>query len=211
VNHHTNVLVTVLLLAVSLSMDAFAISVSNGLALTRVRIRHAFRLAFAFGFAQAVMPAIGFLAAASLKTFITSWDHWIAFVLLAIVGGKMICESFMIRKAERVIEATCPEAGCADVEAEVAASPALRSARTLVVLAVATSIDALAVGITLPLLNVGIVLPAAIIGAVTFVICFVGVYIGKTVGHFFEAWAEIVAGVILIGIGTKILVEHLVS
>jgi len=207
--HCTTILVTVLLLALSLSMDAFAISVSNGLALTRVRVRHAFRLAFAFGLAQAVMPVIGFLAAASLKTFITSWDHWIAFVLLGSIGGKMIYESFVIRKAERVIEANCPNPPDGDVEAEVAASPALRSARTLFILAIATSIDALAVGITLPLLNVGIVLPAAIIGAVTFAVCFVGVYIGKTTGHFFEAWAEILGGVVMIGIGTKILIEHL--
>ena len=197
--------ITVFLMAVGLSMDAFAISVSNGLAMKVIRARHAFRIAFAFGFAQLVMPVLGWLTGKGLQQYISSFDHWVAFVLLSVVGGKMIYEAAFIKKLEsRLDETSRSTVGSAPC-------PALRSAHVLVVLAVATSIDALAVGITLPTLNVGIWTPSCIIGIVTFALCFTGVYIGKTVGHFFESGIEIIGGIVLVGIGVKILADHLIA
>ena len=197
--------ITVFMLAVGLSMDAFAISVSNGLAMRAVQARHAFTLAFAFGLAQSVMPVLGWLAGKGLQKHIASFDHWVAFALLSVVGGKMIYEAAFIRKLESRLDAAPA------LDPSSAPCPALRSAHMLVVLAIATSIDALAVGITLPTLNVGIWTPSCIIGLVTFFICFTGVYVGKTVGHFFESGIEIVGGLVLVGIGVMILVEHLVA
>ncbi len=179
---------TILIIAVALSMDAFAVSVASGLAMERLHVRHAIKIATSFGLFQAIMPIIGWLAGVGLRGFISGVDHWIAFALLAGVGGKMIYESRQIKDEE---------------------APECMSLLKLLVLSVATSIDALAVGLSLSLLKVAIVWPSIVIGIVTFVFSFAGVYIGRKVGHLFESTIEIAGGLILIAIGIKILVEHL--
>ena len=177
------------LLAVGLSMDAFAVSVCKGLAMERCDLRKALVCGVWFGGFQALMPAIGYLLGYQFRGYITAVDHWIAFVLLAVIGGNMIKEA---RDKE---------------EKEESASLDLR---TMFLLAVATSIDALAVGVTfafLPDTNV----PAAVlfIGAITFVISTAGVNIGNIFGARYKARAEFAGGLILILLGVKILLEHL--
>ncbi|MBI5625459.1 MAG: manganese efflux pump [Elusimicrobia bacterium] len=179
---------TVMAIALGLSMDAFAVSITSGLAIKELKIGHALRIAFVFGLFQAVMPVLGWLAGLSMKSFISGVDHWIAFGLLLFVGGKMIWEALRCSGEEP----------CSPLDAGV-----------LLMLAVATSIDALAVGITFSFLDVSIAMPVAIIGLVTFVMCFAGTLIGKKVGHLSERKIEVAGGLILIAIGVKILVEHL--
>ncbi len=180
---------TILLIALGLAMDAFAVSVASGFAAARFRITHALRMALSFGIFQAIMPLLGWSAGLKLRALISGVDHWVAFGLLAAVGGKMIYESFRIGEEEK---ASGPISFC-----------------RLMVLSVATSIDALAVGLTLSFLKVAIALPAAIIGVITFCLSLVGVYLGKRIGHLFENKIELVGGLILIAIGIKILFEHL--
>ena len=182
---------TILFIAVGLAMDAFAVSVVTGSVYKEFKLRHALRMALFFGGFQAVMPIIGFLAGLGLIGYIAPYDHWIAFALLSFVGGKMIYESFQIEAAERDRD------------------PA--NLAVLLILSFATSIDALAVGITLSLLKTPIVLAVTLIGVVTFVLSYSGVFIGKRFGHFFESKVEIVGGLILIAIGIKIVIEHLTA
>lgn len=146
-------------------------------------------MAFFFGGFQALMPLTGSLAVVSFKARIADYDHWIAFGLLAAVGIKMIYESFKIKKTEKDF------------------NPA--NIFVLLILSVATSIDALAVGITLPIITSSIALAVCIIGVVTFVLSYLGVLIGRRFGHFFESKIEAFGGVVLIGLGLKILLEHL--
>jgi len=181
----------VLFIAIGLSMDAFAVSVVTGSVYRDLKVRHALRMALFFGGFQAAMPIIGFLAGLSLRRYIAAYDHWIAFGLLAAVGGKMIYESLKIESAEKNLDPS--------------------NLLVLLALAVATSIDALAIGISLSMLTAGIVGSAAIIGAVTFVLSYAGIEIGKRFGHFFESKIEILGGLILIAIGVKILIEHLTA
>ncbi len=135
------------------------------------------------------MPVVGWLAGLSVREFISTVDHWVAFGLLVFVGGKMIYEATLMNEEE---EAKDP-----------------MNIATLLILSLATSIDALAVGLSLSFINVTIITPAIIIGVVTFILSFAGVYIGSRFGHFLENRIEVVGGLILIGIGAKILVEHL--
>lgn len=181
-------LLTIIVIAVGLAMDAFAVSIVSGATYRQLHVKHALRIALFFGGFQAVMPLIGSLAGLTLKEHIVDYDHWIAFGLLTAVGGKMIYESFKIEKAEKKFDPT--------------------SLITLLALSVATSIDALAVGITLSLIATSIIEAVIIIGVVTFVLSYLGVAIGKRFGHFFESKIEIFGGIILIGIGIKILLEH---
>lgn len=185
-------LLTIVLIAIGLSMDAFAVSIANGLAIKRLHVTHALRLAVFFGGFQAGMPILGYLAGTSVREHIVAIDHWIAFILLSIIGGKMIHEAFSM-----------------DEENGEERAPSGETLYNLLVLSIATSIDALAVGISLSFLNVDIVTPAVIIGIITFLFSFAGVYLGNRVGHLFERKIEILGGLILIGIGVKILVEHL--
>lgn len=180
---------TIVIIAVGLAMDAFVVSFVSGSTYRQLHIRHALRMALFFGAFQAIMPLIGSLAGLTLRDYIARCDHWIAFGLLAAVGGKMIYESTKIKSVEE--------------------NPDPSKLLVLLMLSVATSIDALAVGITLSLLDGSIVTAAIIIGLITFALSYLGVQIGKRFGHFFETGIEAIGGVILIGIGTKILIEHL--
>lgn len=176
-----------------LSMDAFAASVCKGLCMRRVVWRQALVIAVLFGGFQALMPIIGWALGASFAGIIEPLDHWVAFVLLTLIGARMLWEAFH----EQPEEVDCSTVG-----------PKL-DLRELLMLAVATSIDALAVGVTLAFLGVNIALAATVIGITTFAFSLAGVAIGSRFGARFERAATIAGGIILILIGTKILLEHL--
>lgn len=182
-------LAVIMLIAIGLSMDAFAVSISSGLNLDRFRLGYTLKIAIFFGGFQAAMPVIGFAAGLSVRDFIAGIDHWVAFALLAFIGAKMIFDALFGREDNPRTNG--------------------HSLATLLTLSVATSIDALAVGISFSFLDIGIVLPACIIGIVTFLVSLAGVVIGRKAGHHLESKAEVLGGVILIGIGLKILLEHL--
>ncbi len=193
-------IVELALIAVGLSMDAFAVAICKGLAMKRLDVRQGLIIALFFGGFQALMPSIGWLLGAQLQFFITPIDHWIAFVLLVFIGGKMVFEALREIKEEK-------DCAC-DTAAELDLHPRL-DIREIALLAVATSIDALAVGITFAFLQVDIVFSASLIGLVTFVISFAGVVVGQFFGARFKHTAELLGGLVLIGIGLKILLEHL--
>lgn len=180
--------VDIFLIGVALSMDAFAVSICKGLSVSKVQPRHLLTVGVYFGGFQALMPLVGFLLGFKFEKFIVSIDHWIAFVLLAIIGGNMIREAL----------------GGDDEEHD-----ASFGFKTMLPLAVATSIDALAVGISFAFLGVDIVKAAVLIGITTFVLSGAGVYVGNIFGAKYKSKAEIVGGVVLILIGLKILLEHL--
>jgi len=188
--------VSTLLLALALSMDAFAVSVASGICVSNLSFRHALRASLSFGAFQFAMPVAGWLLGSTFRAYIQGFDHYIALALLAFVGGKMIKESF---------EAKDP-ASCSDEEK---AKSDIRDFKTLMLLSVATSIDALAVGLYYSVLGSPILGPAAVIGAVTFALCLAGTEFGKRIGARFERWAELAGGIVLIGLGIKIFVEHL--
>lgn len=177
-------------IAFALAMDAFAVALCAGLALPQLTGRHLFRLGFHFGLFQALMPIIGWLAGLTIRAWIVSYDHWIAFGLLAFVGGKMLWEALIIADEER--HGGDPTRGL-----------------TMVTLALATSIDALAVGLTLATLQISIWLPALVIGLVAGAITLLGMLIGKRVGCRWGTRVEVLGGLLLIGIGLRILLEHL--
>lgn len=174
-------------IGIGLSMDAFAVSICKGLSVKKLQIKNALTCGIYFGGFQALMPLIGYILGVQFKNKIESIDHWIAFVLLALIGINMIKEAF------------------SDEEN----SDDDFSFRTMVLLAIATSIDALAVGVTFAFLSVNILLAIAIIGCTTFIIAITGVKIGNIFGLKYKKNAEIAGGVILILIGLKILLEHL--
>jgi putative Mn2+ efflux pump MntP len=177
-------LFTIVIIAFGLSMDAFAVSIVSGTAFKQLRVKHALRLAVFFGGFQAFMPLVGSLAGGTIRENIVSYDHWVAFGILSGVGGKMIYESFKIASATKNLDPS--------------------NIFSLLILSIATSIDALAIGITLSMAVI-------IIGLVTFVLSYLGVFIGDKFGHFFENKIEAIGGLILIGLGVKILFEHLIS
>lgn len=181
-------LIELFLIAVGLSMDAFAVSVCKGLAMPKCTFKKAAIVGLWFGGFQALMPAIGYILGAQFQEAIASIDHWIAFVLLALIGGNMIHEALDNDEEE--------------VDASLDVKP-------MFLLAVATSIDALAIGITFAFLKVNIIPAVCFIGIVTFIISFAGVKIGNVFGARYKNKAEIVGGVILILLGLKILLEHL--
>ena len=181
-------LIELFLIAVGLSMDAFAVSVCKGLAMPKCTFKKAAIVGLWFGGFQALMPAIGYILGAQFQEAIASIDHWIAFVLLALIGGNMIHEAL-------------------DNDEEDA--DASLNVKTMFLLAVATSIDALAIGITFAFLKVNIIPAVCFIGIVTFIISFAGVKIGNVFGARYKNKAEIVGGIILILLGLKILLEHL--
>lgn len=181
-------LIELFLVAVGLSMDAFAVSVCKGLSMRKSNLRNAVVIGLYFGGFQALMPLAGYLLGMGFQEFITAYDHWIAFILLSIIGCGMI------KEARNPDEDACND------------SVAFRD---MIVLAIATSIDALAVGVTFAFLHVHILPAVSFIGAVTFCLSVVGVKVGNVFGARYKSKAEIAGGLILIGIGVKILVEHL--
>ena len=181
-------LLTLLTLAVGLAMDAFAVSICKGLVMREKVLKKGIIVGLWFGGFQALMPAVGFFLGTQFKDQITSIDHWIAFVLLGVIGINMVKEALSNEEEQ------------ADDSIEV---------KEMFMLAVATSIDALAVGITFAFLNVHIVSAASIIGVCTFLISFAGVKIGNIFGTKYKSKAELAGGIILILLGFKILFEHL--
>ena len=181
-------LLTLFITAVGLSMDAFAVSICKGLAMKKLSMKKALVIGLWFGGFQALMPTIGYLLGTRFESYVTGIDHWIAFVLLALIGVNMIKEALSVEAEE-----TDDSIGV----------------KIMFLLAVATSIDALAVGVTYAFLQVRIIPAVIFIGVTTFVLSIAGVKIGNVFGLKYKAKAEIAGGVILILMGLKILVEHL--
>jgi len=180
--------VTVFIIAVSLAMDAFAVSVATGTTYKNFSLYNAVRMSLFFAVFQGVMPLFGHWLGAGFEAYIVDFDHWIAFLLLAGIGGKMIRDARKHTKDEH---------------------PNPAGLWVLLMLSIATSIDALAVGVTLSLVTNYIYVAVATIGVITFVLSLIGCKAGQRVGHIFENKIEIIAGLVLIGIGLKILVQHL--
>ena len=187
-------IVELLLTAIALSMDAFAVSVCKGLGMRRMRYDQALVISLYFGVFQALMPLIGWLLGTSFSRYIQAFDHWIAFVLLAFLGGKLLWDVFHEKE-----------------DGEQESAERRLDHRELFMLAIATSIDALAVGIAFACLDVNIWSSISIIGVTTLVISFAGVWIGNRFGNRFQKKAEIAGGLVLILIGVKILAEHLIE
>lgn len=181
-------LFTLFVTAVGLSMDAFAVSICKGLAMKKLSLKKAFIIGLWFGGFQALMPTVGYLLGTRFEQYVTAIDHWIAFVLLALIGANMIKEALF------------KEEDSANDSVDI---------KTMFLLAVATSIDALAVGVTYAFLQVQIVPAVTFIGVITFSLSIAGVKIGNVFGLRYKSKAEIAGGVILIVMGTKILLEHL--
>ncbi|MBS7631981.1 manganese efflux pump [Candidatus Bathyarchaeota archaeon] len=182
-------LITAALIATGLAFDAFAVSTTRGVVINSNRLQEASALSLSFSLFQVVMPFIGWLAGTGLNTFIQDFDHWIAFGLLSLTGFKMIYDSVKGgSKATVARRLTLP---------------------LLLVLSLATSIDALAVGVTLAFLRASITTPLLFIGSITFLLSFLGVYLGRCFGKVLDNKAEVAGGLILIGIGIKILLEHI--
>ena len=174
-------------IAVGLSMDAFAVAICKGLSVCKVKPKHGWIVGLYFGGFQALMPLLGYFLGVQFQSLITDVDHWIAFVLLALIGANMIREAL-------------GEEECVD---------ASFSAKTMLPLAVATSIDALAVGVTFAFLKVQIIPAVSFIGIVTFLLSALGLLVGNFFGAKFKSKAEFFGGVVLIAMGIKILLEHL--
>ena len=181
-------LIEIILISVALGMDAFAVSVCKGLSLKEMSWKKACIVGLYFGGFQALMPLIGFLLGSTFEEVVTSIDHWIAFILLGIIGGKMIKEAFGEDSENRNDDL---------------------SVKTMTILAIATSIDALAVGITFAFLKVNVFFAVSLIGIITFALSVFGVKIGNKFGDKYERKAELAGGCILILMGIKILIEHL--
>ena len=175
------------LIAFGMAMDSFVVSLAAGVRLKKVLPRHALTLGSAFGFFQFAMPFVGWYLGAYMERYIASFDHWIAFLLLAYIGGKMIHESVSGYSLD--------------------SDPFMP--RNLLMLSIATSIDALSVGFSLAVIGTPILLPAVLIGVVTFAMSYVGTYLGKRAGDTLGKKAGLAGGLILIAIGLKILIEHL--
>jgi len=184
-------LLTLFGLALALAMDAFAVALGTATSLPRLTGGHLFRLGWHFGLFQALMPIIGWLVGLTVQKWIVSVDHWVAFGLLAFIGGRMLWEAFH------------PD------EKEVSSDPT--RGWTMVMLSVATSIDALAVGLTLAMLGISIWFPALVIGLVAGGLTVAGMLLGRRLGDRWGQPVEILGGLVLIGIGVKILIEHLFS
>lgn len=180
--------ITVLLVALGLAMDSFSVAIANGLATKTFRTGSAIKIAVFFGFFQAIMPVIGWYAGVHVVDLIADFDHWVAFILLAFIGSRMVYESFK-DDAEKMFNSL--------------------SFKMLLTLSIATSIDALAVGLSFSLLNFGVETLAITTGIITFSLSFLGVYLGVKFGRILKNRVELLGGLILITIGLRILLEHL--
>lgn len=182
-------LLSLIFTGIGLAMDASAVSIAKGMSLPNEKNKnYALKLGLAFGIFQGLMPLIGYLAGSTFSGYIQSVDHWVAFILLALIGLNMIKESRKEKESEEVSDL---------------------SLKVILLLAIATSIDALAVGVSFAFLKVNIVLACSIIAIVTFILSFICVMVGKRLGSLFQKYAEIFGGIILMMIGAKILIEHL--
>jgi len=182
-------LTSILLIGVGLAMDAFAVAITCGVVIKGLRVSNVLKVGIFFGIAQGIMPLIGWIAGYSFSSYIVKVDHWIAFALMAIIGGKMIFEA-------------------SKGECEIGGFDPLNN-KTLFILAIATSIDALAVGISFAFLKVNIYNAITIIGIVTFAICTLGVVLGKQFGCLLKDKAQYLGGAVLIFMGAKILNDHM--
>jgi manganese efflux pump family protein len=182
-------IITILLIAFGLSFDTFAVSVSSGLILRRITFFNAMKIAFVLSFFQGLMPLAGWFIGTGLKKYMMDYDHWIAFILLSVLGIKMIYESFKGEEERKPV------------------NPMRLS--IMVSMAVATSIDALIVGLSFAFFVLNIYLSVFLIGAVTFIVSMLGILFGKKAGAHLGQRMEIIGGLILIAIGLKILIEHL--
>ena len=180
----------ILLIAVGLAMDAFAVSIAHGATLRNSRSGDALKMAASFGSFQAFMPVLGWLGGLSLGMFISGVDHWIAFGILTFIGCKMVYDSISAKT--------------------VGKQPKSLTAYVLLALSVSTSIDALMVGVSFAFLQLPIIIPVAVIGIVTALLSFLGVSFGNTLGNLFGSRIETAGGLILMAIGLKILLEHLI-
>lgn len=178
----------IIAIGIGLAMDAFAVSICKGLSMKKIDWKKAIIIALYFGIFQALMPILGYFLGSTFSSFVQSVDHWIAFILLAIIGGNMIKDS---------------------TDDEVEKRNDKVDVKTMLLLAIATSIDALAVGVTFAFFEVNLLLSISIIGIITFVLSFLGVIIGNKFGDKFQNRAELAGGIVLIIIGLKILLEHL--
>ena len=201
--------IEILLLAIGLSMDAFAVAICAGLTMIKINRKKAIIIGFYFGGFQAIMPVIGYYVATIFADKIVAYDHYIAFVLLTIIGGKMIYECFTNKGCpdrecpdERCTDRTCPE-GFIHGNDEYSVRPAV-----MLPLALATSIDALAVGVSFAFLQVDIIPAAAFIGVTTFFLSICGVVVGAVFGSGLRTKAQFIGGIVLVLIGVKILLEH---
>ncbi|MBR5550589.1 MAG: manganese efflux pump [Muribaculaceae bacterium] len=185
-------LLELLIIAIGLSMDAFAVSIGKGLSLQKIRLSHALKVGLWFGGFQALMPLIGYLLGSTFAEIVSAYDHWVAFILLALIGGNMIKESL-----EKDDDCKCNKKGKDGF-----------GFATMFTLAVATSIDALAIGVTFAFFKVAIIPAIITIGITTFLFSIVGLKIGNIFGCKYKSQAELFGGVILILIGLKILLEH---
>ncbi|MDR1326611.1 MAG: manganese efflux pump MntP family protein [Treponema sp.] len=187
-------MLSVILIGLSLSLDALAGSVSAGVSIKGLKPFYIIRASFCFGLFQFLMPLIGYAVGRTFISYIEAYDHWIAFALLAFIGGKMLKDA---------LSAKPNSADTADAD--------IRSIGPLLVLAIATSIDALAVGVSFSVTGHNILASAALIGGITFAVCLAGFEFGKRIGRLFEKRAAVAGGLILIALGVKILVEHLIE
>ncbi|MEA5509585.1 manganese efflux pump MntP family protein [Crocosphaera sp. UHCC 0190] len=184
-------LLNISFLGLGLAADAFAVSLTSGFVIQHIKLHKALKIALFFGVFQGIMPLIGWLLGLSFRGILSSFDHWIAFILLGFIGGKMIYEATKLEEDNKKFNPL--------------------DTYTLLALAIATSIDALAAGLGLSFLKYSILLPCTLIGLITFGLSLVGVFIGHKFGGIFNQKIEIIGGLTLIGIGTKILIEDLIK
>ncbi len=182
-------LTEILLIGIGLSMDAFAVSICKGFSIKNLNLKKSFTVGLYFGGFQAIMPLIGYFLGSVFTNFLLAIDHWIAFILLSLIGGNMIIETLKSNGNENYNDSL--------------------DFKSMLILSIATSIDALAVGITFAFLNVNVSIAASLIGLITFIISFIGVNIGNKFGSKYGNKAQILGGIVLIIIGIKILIEHL--
>lgn len=179
--------ITIFLIALSLAMDAFAVSIANGVSVHHFTKKEAVKQGIYFGLFQFFMPLLGWLLGSSVKETMEAFDHWIAFILLALIGGNMILESFKKEEQKQIVTLTH---------------------KNLILQAVATSIDALAVGVSFAMLNVAILFASVIIGIVAFVLSYIGGILGNHLGAFLQKKASVAGGIVLIAVGIHIVLEH---
>ena len=184
--------ISILIIALGLSADCFAVALGGGFSLKKITLNHVLRISFSFGIFQALMPAIGWLVGSSFAGLISSFDHWIAFGLLVFIGGRMLWEFLHSEKEDKK-------------ETDITRGT------QLLLLSVATSIDSLAAGLSFAFLEVNIVLAIITIGVVAFMVTAIGFATGRKAGKLIGRWAELAGGIILIGIGLRILITHVLE